>query len=428
MRHLLPAVLLCSALAGADAPAPATPPIDAAAGELSEDGLTPEQVQRIELAFVELPPDPAEAAPAEPPTDFASVIRFGEMRLAAGDYELARIAFEQAGRGTDRNVEREAALAGLARAYRQSGDLVKAVATYERLIADHAGTPGTPMYLLELGRTLRAVGAPKLAIARFYSVLHAVLKVPAGEGERYRQIARTAQFEIAETHFQSGNYAEAARFFARLNLLDLAPADRIRAEFKAAEARARGGDTEPAIAAFHQFILRHPDDPLSPEARFQLATLLQAAGRKEESREVTLELLRRQQARATDEADRWAYWQRRTGNQLANDFYNQGDYTSAYTIYRSLAELGGEPRWRLPVLYQMALCQERLMQTQAARELYQTIRQELGASPAPELTELARMAEWRLGQLDWVEDNHRKLESLALPAHAGTTSEPFPRS
>src|SRR5690606_25551162 len=222
-------------------------------------------------------------------TDFASVIRFGEMRLEAGDYETARIAFDQAGRGTDRVEEREAALAGLARTYRKSGDLVKAVATYERLIADHAGTPDTPMYLLELGRTLRAVGAPKLAIARFYSVLHAVIKVPPGQAENYRRIARTSQFEIAETHFQIGNYEEAARFFTRLNLLDLAPADRTRAEFKAALSRARAGDSEKAIAAYRRFISQHPESEFGAEARFQLATLLRDLGRKDESRDVTLD-------------------------------------------------------------------------------------------------------------------------------------------
>jgi len=417
MRFLF-ALLAASSLAFAEAPASA-PSGDGAPTE--EERLTPEQVRMIELAFVELPPA-EEDDTGKKETDFASVIRFGEMRLEAGDYETARIAFDQAGRGTDRVEEREAALAGLARTYRKSGDLVKAVATYERLIADHAGTPDTPMYLLELGRTLRAVGAPKLAIARFYSVLHAVIKVPPGQAENYRRIARTSQFEIAETHFQIGNYEEAARFFTRLNLLDLAPADRTRAEFKAALSRARAGDSEKAIAAYRRFISQHPESEFGAEARFQLATLLRDLGRKDESRDVTLDLLRRQHAITAGQSETWTYWQRRTGNQLGNDFYNQGDYTTAFAIYRSLAELGGEPRWRLPVLYQMALCQERLLQTGAARDLYRQIQQEVDESSSPELAELAKMAQWRLGQLDWVEQNNHKLEALALPLPADAPS------
>src|SRR5690606_8545317 len=190
--------------------------------------------------------------------------------------------------------------------------------------------------------TLRAVAAPKLASARFYSVLHAVIKVPPGQAENYRRIARTSQFEIAETHFQIGNYEEAARFFTRLNLLDLAPADRTRAEFKAALSRARAGDSEKAIAAYRRFISQHPESEFGAEARFQLATLLRDLGRKDESRDVTLDLLRRQHAITAGQSETWTYWQRRTGNQLGNDFYNQGDYTTAFAIYRSLAELGGE--------------------------------------------------------------------------------------
>lgn len=423
MRRCLLLVLLAATLRGETAPAPGAGPA------MSEDGLTPEQLRQIELAFVELPPEP-EAAPAKrEKTDFASVIRFGEMRLKAGDYDSAMIAFQQAGKGTDRNTEREAALAGLARTYRQSGDLVKAAATYERLVADHAGTIDTPMYLLELGRTLRALGAPKLAIARFYSVLHSVLKVPPGEGERYRQIARTAQYEIAETHFEIGNYPEAARFFTRLNLLDLAPADRMRAEYKAALARARSGDHLTAIAAYREFISRFPEHELSAEARFQLATLLHGLGRRDEARATTLDLLRLQQPAAGTTSDHWTYWQRRTGNQLANDFYQQGDFSSAFSIYSGLAALGGEPRWRLPVLYQMGLCQERLLQTASAKQLYESIRQEAQQTPAsPELTELARMAEWRLRQLEWSEHNTAQLDLLALPAQVALPAPDSPRS
>ncbi|HEX2101308.1 MAG TPA: tetratricopeptide repeat protein, partial [Candidatus Synoicihabitans sp.] len=159
------------------------------------DGLAPltaAQSQALEAAFVELPP----VVPAAPPADaaaateaeYASMVRVGENRLSAGDFETAILAFHRAARESLRAETRTAALAGLARTYRLSGDLVKAVATYERLIADHGDSPETPRHLLELGRTLRATGAPKLAIARFYGVLHTVLKVPTGQTEAYRQL------------------------------------------------------------------------------------------------------------------------------------------------------------------------------------------------------------------------------------------------
>jgi tetratricopeptide (TPR) repeat protein len=363
----------------------------------------------------------ATSQPEPGPSELADLLRYGEKKLEAEDFESSLIAFQQVMTGTRQPKERERALAGLARTYRKTGDLVKAAAAYERLLQDHEGATQAPLYLLELGRTLRALGAPKLATARFYGVLHAVLKVPPGQAENYRQIARTAQFEIAETHFQVGDFEEAARFFTRLNLLDLAPADRARAEFKAAQSRARFGDTEAAIAGYRRLLDRHNDSEIAAEARFQLATLLQQVGRPNEALAVTLDLLRREQHIAEQDAERWAYWQRRTGNQLANEFYNRGDFASAFMIYSRLAELGAEPRWRLPVLYQMALCQERLLQSAAARELYRRIRTEVGPKPAsPELSEIDRMAAWRLDQLEWATETNRQIETLSLSTHPKT--------
>ncbi len=68
-----------------------------------------------------------------------------------------------------------------------------------------------------------------MAINRFYSVLNSTLKLPPDAFDHYQLLAKTAQFEIAETHFETGNFAEAGKFFGRLRLLDLAPVDRARA-------------------------------------------------------------------------------------------------------------------------------------------------------------------------------------------------------
>ncbi|HEY0946771.1 MAG TPA: tetratricopeptide repeat protein [Opitutaceae bacterium] len=366
---------------------------------------------------------PAVPVPAPTEAERASLLRLGAAKLEQGDSEAAEMAFRQVLTSTDNADEIQTSLLGLARAYRKHEDLVKAAACYERFLKDFPEADAVPEAFLELGRTLRALGANKLAIARFYSVLHSTLKLGSEGTERYRQLARTAQFEIAETHFITGDYGEAARFFTRLNLLDLVPEDRARAQFKAAHARLLNGEHEVAAAAFAAFIEQHPDDPGNAEARYQLATLYQRLGRKPESLAATLELLRHE-ARTSTDPKRWAYWQRRTGNQLANEFYNQGDYTSSLTLYGRLAELSEEPRWRLPVLYQVALCQERLLQTDAARATYREILAALApaqpAPPAAELGDLARMVSWRLGHLEWSNDTERRLDALTHPGADGT--------
>jgi tetratricopeptide (TPR) repeat protein len=155
---------------------------------------------------------------------------------------------------------------------------------------------------------------------RFYSVLNSTLKLP-GEGfERYQVLAKTAQFEIARTHFEAGEFAEANKFYNRLSLLELAPADRALAQFMAANSLRLQGNVESAVTALRAFLEQAPSDENAPEARYLLALSLHELKRPQEALAVTLDLLQAEQARVAADAKRWNYWQRRTGNQLANSF------------------------------------------------------------------------------------------------------------
>ena len=278
---------------------------------------------------------------------------------------------------------------------------------------------------------MRAMGSHRLALMRFYSVINSTLKLPDKGFEHYQQLAKTAQFEIAETHFQSGDYAEAAKFFSRLRLLDLAPADRARAQFKAAYALTLQGDHEAAVNMLHSFLEQWPEDENVPEARYLLATSLHALGRTQDALVATLDLLRSQQAHTGVDAKRWAYWQRRTGNQLANNFFERGDILNAQLIYTSLVALTDDPAWRLPVLYQIGLCHERLGSIDRARLTYQDIIDAGKKNPTAELSELSRMAEWRLGHLDWNDSTRHDVSAIfenstgrAAPRAAAKPSTP----
>lgn len=365
--------------------------------------------------------------PAPQPTaeENASLLRIAADYLAKNDPESARIACEQILRQNDLPPETEQlALLSLARSWVKSGDMVKAAAIYEKLRKTYPDALVLPESCLEHGRVLRMLGAYKLAISQFYNVIHGTLRIPTDQTARYRQLARTAQFEIAETHYIAGNYADAARFFTRLNLPDLAPSDRARAQFKAASSHLRGGNNEAAVAGFREFINQYPGDPFTPEARYQLATLYSQLGRKQDALNTTLELLRSESNRITttpvspENTRQWTYWQRRTGVQLAHDFFLQKDYQGALTIYTRLVEISDEPRWRLPALYQAALCHEQLQHTETARDLYRQIVGELTPTPPampppPDLVEIGRQATWRLEHLDWRLRIDTRLTTLA---------------
>jgi tetratricopeptide (TPR) repeat protein len=377
----------------------------------------------------------AEAAPAtdEAHREIAGLQKLGLALTERSDWDAAEIAFRQiltAPRANGNDLA--SALLGLARVYRREGSLTKAAAIYERYLKDYPAAVYVPDALLELGRTHRALGAHQLAIAAFYSVINSTLKLTSENSEHYQVLAKTAQFEIAETHFQDGEYAEANKFFSRLRLLDLAPADRARAHFKSADALYLDNNFEGAVKTLNSYLEQWPQDENVPEARYLLSLSLRSLGRKQEALDATLALLRTE--KTTADPKRWSYWQRRTGNQLANDFFQNGDTLNALMIYQGLADLSTEPEWRLPVAYQIGLCYERMRLYDRAITAYQSIVDNASPSAAAtniknpetskitnaELSELARMAAWRIGQLNWNEQTERQMSAIFTPGAAPT--------
>lgn len=321
---------------------------------------------------------------------------------AEPDYEAAEIAFRQVMNSPDaKPADIKSALLGLAHTHRQHGDLTKAAAIYERYLADYPGDDRSPDALLELGRTLRDMGAYKLAIARFYSVINSTLKVGGSDFDRYQVLAKTAQFEIAETHFAAGEYDEANKYYTKFRLLDVAPSDRARAQFKAADAWRREGKLDSAMTALRAFIEQWPDDENIPEARYLLAVTLRDLKRPQEAFAVTLELLKAEKSKVSTAPKRWLHWQLLTGNQLANEYFESGDIVDAHTIYSTLLELSPDLGWRLPITYQLGLCYERLGILDRARSSYQSVVDLAGPKPGPQFSELAQMAAWRIDHIAW---------------------------
>jgi TolA-binding protein len=373
-------------------------------------------------------PKKAAGASQRAPDEIHGLLNLGASLTDRGDYEAAEIAFRQVLNAPDvAPAELTRGLLGLARMHRKKSELTKAAAIYERFLKDYPGDERTPDALLELGRTLRDLGVYKLAIARFYSVINSTLKLPTEGFDRYQVLAKTAQFEIAETHFLAGEFAEANKFYTRLRLLDLAPADRARAHFKAGYALRLQGDLEGATTTLKAYIAQWPDDENIPEARYLLAVSLRELKRPQEAFAETLELLRTEKSRVASDPKRWAYWQRRTGNQLANDFFETGDTLNAHAIYAGLLELSPDPAWRLPITYQLALCYERLGITDRARTAYRSIVDGAGATPPADLAELARMAAWRIEHLEWREKVGQQISKFFDTTTAKTSLLPnFP--
>jgi tetratricopeptide (TPR) repeat protein len=351
---------------------------------------------------------------------------------AKGDYPTSEIAYRQVLNRADFGLtDKKSALLGLAHMYRKAGALTKAAAIYEKFVAQYPDDIRVPDAFLDLGRTLRDMGANELALNRFYGVINSTLKLPSQGFEHYTLLAKTAQFEIAQTYYEAGDYEQAGKFFARVRLLDLAPADRARAHFMAGCAQENAGDLLGAVTTLRNFLEEWPNDQNVPEARYMLATALGALNRPQEAMAVTLQLLRAEHGHSQGDVRRWSYWQRRAGNQLANSLFESGDTVNALTIYSYLAALSQDPSWRLPILYQVGLCYDRLFQVNRARATYQEILDaaaKLPATPPPpaSIGELTQMARWRMNQLGWRDDINHRLTTLLAPGVASPDAPPGP--
>jgi TolA-binding protein len=153
-----------------DAHAPAAAPAPTThAAATPTDG--PEQLVPV-AADVEVKSEVQLTSASVSPKEAQGLINLGLSLTDRGDYDAAEIAYRRVMNGDAPIEHTKSALLGLARMHRKKSELTKAAAIYERYLKDYQGDDRIPDALLELGRTLRDMGAPRLAIARFYNVIN----------------------------------------------------------------------------------------------------------------------------------------------------------------------------------------------------------------------------------------------------------------
>lgn len=314
------------------------------------------------------------------------------------------------------DVRRETMLQ-MAKLFELSNEPAKQAAVLEKFAETFPDDPGTPQVYIKVGILYRQLGLSSLALMRFYSVLNYSLKIDSNKIDAYRQLSIRAQMEIADTHFATQRYDEAIKFYSRLRLLELSPEDRARAIFQTAECHYLLKHDPEAIANFESYLASYPDDAKVPEAMFTLANAYTRAGRFPDASRIVLDLLKRESKNAQDNEKQWIYWQKKAGTQLAANFFDQNDFTSALTLYQAMLPLGTDAAWTWPALYQMGLCYEKLSMGEKAVQTYQKIldwreAERTEAQKVPTLKSTYEMAKWRIDNMDWRKDTTQKLENL----------------
>ena len=276
---------------------------------------------------------------------------------------------------------------------------------YAQYLERFSDDPSAAEVCLRQGLLYRQMGAPNLALAKFYAVMTTALRLKLDRLDYYQRLVLQAQTEIADTYYLQGKYGEAAEFLGRLLKLENPQLNKSQIIYKMIRSLSAMNRHVDVVAQAEYFIGKYSETPEIAEVRFLLADSLKKLGRTREATQQVLVLLESQQNAATNKLGNWIYWQQRTGNEIANELYKEGDYLNALEIYRNLALLNDTAAWQLPVWYQMGLVYERLMQPAKADELYTRIldrQKELdSAKRTPSLDAVLDMARWRKEQLKW---------------------------
>ena len=314
-----------------------------------------------------------------------------------------------------------------------SRSLAKAQQIYSQLVSRYPLHSDTPSILYRQGVLYRKIGATELALSKFHAVMSTVVSLQVKDISTYRSLVLLAQTEIADTFLSAGQF------------------DR---------------DWKGVLAEGEQCIEKAALSTQIAEVRFLMAEAYKKLGMHQEAIQQTLELLNTEQERASKDPDNWAYWQKRTGNKLANELYEQGDYLNALLIYETLFKLPGNAEWHSQAQYQIGLIYERMFQPDRASAAYtEIISRSTNAAPVPNnvaklsntnsttstngipsvrppsamlenkvasqslaqpvssgLKLIREMAQWRLNNLRWDQNVNQEVQKIFLPNASSTTN------
>jgi tetratricopeptide (TPR) repeat protein len=349
-----------------------------------------------------------EATPTQPGSslqaDLEAMLDWGRRMRREKNYEAAEAAFANILKANAPEAMQRTALLELALVAQENQQPGRAQQIYSQYLERYHEDPSAAEVYLRQGLLYRQMGAPNLALSKFYAVMTTSLRLKLDRLDYYQRLVLQAQTEIADTYYLQGKFGEAAEFLGRLLKLENPQLNKAQVVYKMIRSLAAMNRHPEVVAQAEFFIASYPQTPEIAEVRFLLADSLKKLGHARAATQQVLVLLESQQS-ATNQPGTWIYWQQRTGNEIANQLYKEGDYLNALDIYRSLAELSPTATWQMPVWYQMGLVYERLMQPVKAAEFYTRIlarEKELDSKTrTPSLSAVLDMARWRKEQLQW---------------------------
>jgi tetratricopeptide (TPR) repeat protein len=299
---------------------------------------------------------------------------------------------------------KRASLIELALLSQENNELAKAQQLFAQYLKRYPEDANMPEILLRQGLLYRQMGAPEMALAKFYAVMTGSLKLKFGSLDYYQRLVLQAQTEIADTYYLQGKFLEATDFLSRLLKLDSLGLNKTQIQFKLVRCLAALNRGPELIAQAQDFLQRREKTEEEPEVRYLLAQALKESGQSQAALQQVFQLLKSQQSKSGENLKNWYYWQQRAGNALANQLYQEGDFLNALAIYQTLGSVNSAVDWQFPVLYQIGLIYEKLHHPAKALESYGKIlarKKELDSNASASLKTVLDMAQWRTDFIQW---------------------------
>jgi tetratricopeptide (TPR) repeat protein len=300
---------------------------------------------------------------------------------------------------------KRSAILELALLAQDEGELVRAQQIFSQFLSKFPEDASVPEVLMRQGLLFRQMGAPNSALSKFFAVMSKAINIQADQMEYYQHLVLQAKTEIADTYYAQGRHTDAADYFNRLLRSDEPGLNRPAIRAKLIHCLVETEKFNDVVTQATALLTEAPHFKKAAEVRYAFAQALRRIGRHQEALQQVFILLQSQESSAGEDPQAWDYWRLRTGNDLANQLYTDGDYLGALQIYQKLITLNPTPAWQVPVWYQIGLSFERLQQPQKALEAFEQV-EKLGQSAqrtlaTQNLATVIEMAGWRRQHLTW---------------------------
>ena len=305
--------------------------------------------------------------------------------------ERAYIGIMEYSKDTDADLLH--ALTQLSELYYEQSEYTKAIDMLEQAMAKFPVLAATPERLYRLGEFYRDANLPTRSAEAFFRVINSIVVGGEKSLKRYLHLARLSKFEIARSHYMNRDYARALALFDRIELLELSAENHETVLYYKILATLKLPELKAGIELIDTFMEEFPESEFLPELLYSKADVMMKLGEKDSSIALFMRLLDSAKNESDASERQRTFWHQQAGNRLANRFYAEGDYSVALRIYQGMVELSEQPSWRIPVIYQIALCFEKMAMHKRAQESYLFIEQKMKPLDADTLSPALRQIE-----------------------------------